>query len=654
MPISLGTLFIELKANTAQYLDALDKAATKQKAFGKDLQAGFSKLGELFAPLGAAGEKLSTVLDAVGASARGAFKEIGESGALLGSLAAVTGGAVALGGTLFGLAEHAAEVGTTILEASEKTGIAAEQMSGIRALAKETGGNFDALTVSLARAGANLESAIIEPGGKAGKIFGQLLGGSKQLAAEGLKPVGDRILDVLQHIFALNDAGQRNLALSTLMGKGWMGNVATLKLLAEEGFGPAEADAKRFGEFFTGESARQAYEFTIGMKQLGNEMSGLGLKIGEWAIPQFNNLFAIMAGGLPLLESVGLKLLAVAAASTGYGLHEAIKLWKESKDKMQESYDLQNKFLARLSDLSNGQEAASRIGQTLAGVMENQAKGAGNAAEALRDLNAQEKENLEYLKQAVAMVQAPSVAGLATARVLSEGFASGGSARFGAMQDLPFIPGFGPQKPGMAFAPQFQFSAKQYPGGLADSFKTLTGPLQDQGKDLGAALASDITTSVDQIEDKFAEMAVKGKVNFKDLEQSMEKMFLKSGMQKLVSEIFSAGQTGVNSVSGQLAAGGSLGGLGAIGGFFSRIFGGFLAGGGDVTPGMTYVVGENNPEFFTPKVPGTVHKAMPTGGNTTIINHFHGVSDMDSFRRSNAQIMGEFHRAASRAIARNG
>jgi hypothetical protein len=40
-----------------------------------------------------------------------------------------------------------------------------------------------------------------------------------------------------------------------------------------------------------------------------------------------------------------------------------------------------------------------------------------------------------------------------------------------------------------------------------------------------------------------------------------------------------------------------------VGGFFSifSLFGGFLAEGGDVTPGKAYVVGEEHPEFFIPK-----------------------------------------------------
>jgi Lambda phage tail tape-measure protein (Tape_meas_lam_C) len=85
-------------------------------------------------------------------------------------------------------------------------------------------------------------------------------------------------------------------------------------------------------------------------------------------------------------------------------------------------------------------------------------------------------------------------------------------------------------------------------------------------------------------------------------------------------------------------------------------FGGFMAGGGDVTPGKAYMVGEKGPEPFFPKTAGRI---LPTGsmkqGHTVVTNvHIHGVSDMDSFRKSQGQIQAEFHRTASAAATRNG
>jgi hypothetical protein len=97
-----------------------------------------------------------------------------------------------------------------------------------------------------------------------------------------------------------------------------------------------------------------------------------------------------------------------------------------------------------------------------------------------------------------------------------------------------------------------------------------------------------------------------------------------------------------------------------IAGAFSSIaswFGGFLAAGGDVTPGKAYVVGERHPEFFVPKASGavvpslSVQQLRPIHYNAT----YHiNTPDADSFRRSQAQIMTDGYRRLSAIHTRNG
>ncbi|NKX43602.1 hypothetical protein [Roseicyclus persicicus] len=60
-------------------------------------------------------------------------------------------------------------------------------------------------------------------------------------------------------------------------------------------------------------------------------------------------------------------------------------------------------------------------------------------------------------------------------------------------------------------------------------------------------------------------------------------------------------------------AGPQMGG-GLLGPLFSSIFGGFRAGGGPVSSGHAYMVGENGPELFAPHAPGTV--VPDVGGNS--------------------------------------
>ena len=91
---------------------------------------------------------------------------------------------------------------------------------------------------------------------------------------------------------------------------------------------------------------------------------------------------------------------------------------------------------------------------------------------------------------------------------------------------------------------------------------------------------------------------------------------------------------------------------------FGSIFGGFLAGGGNVSPGHAYLVGEKIREFLVPKQAGTVTPSLKTGGSqvhqtTTVNYHVHGVSDVDGFRRSQAQISADLQREMSIAHDRN-
>jgi hypothetical protein len=100
------------------------------------------------------------------------------------------------------------------------------------------------------------------------------------------------------------------------------------------------------------------------------------------------------------------------------------------------------------------------------------------------------------------------------------------------------------------------------------------------------------------------------------------------------------------------AGGGIMSALGSIGGFF----GGFLAGGGDVTPGKAYVVGEKHPEFFVPRTAGTVHPTLQTGGGyrqSNVTVNVNGAKDFDSFRKSQTQIVSEMHAQLAHANSRN-
>jgi hypothetical protein len=98
---------------------------------------------------------------------------------------------------------------------------------------------------------------------------------------------------------------------------------------------------------------------------------------------------------------------------------------------------------------------------------------------------------------------------------------------------------------------------------------------------------------------------------------------------------------------------------GGIGGFFSKLlsFIPMLEGGGDVTPGKAYIVGEKKPELFVPGRSGRIvpnFASTQANSSTHIEMHIHGVTDMDSFKKSQTQITGMMGAAAQRSQQRLG
>ncbi len=78
----------------------------------------------------------------------------------------------------------------------------------------------------------------------------------------------------------------------------------------------------------------------------------------------------------------------------------------------------------------------------------------------------------------------------------------------------------------------------------------------------------------------------------------------------------------------------------------SAPFGGGRAGGGFAAAGQSYLVGERGPELFTPAASGTV-RSLNASGMTVNIS-LPGVSDAESFRRSQTQIAAALARAVGR------
>ncbi len=226
-----------------------------------------------------------------------------------------------------------------------------------------------------------------------------------------------------------------------------------------------------------------------------------------------------------------------------------------------------------------------------------------------------------------------------------------------------------------------------------DSWQDMFKDLENSGRDFARSISLDVGAAIQSLNQQLAQFVVTGKgLNFKQIGQSLEAnlfgsvlrkaesglagslgglfglntakadgstaskalfvqmagagAFGASGLDNLplggLANLFGGGATTTGKTTPGSSSGGFLSGIGGFLGGIASLFGGFLAGGGDVTPGKSYIVGERRPELFTPRAAGTVHPVVASGGDSKVVNmggvHFHGVTDADSFKRSQTQI----------------
>jgi tail tape-measure protein len=214
-------------------------------------------------------------------------------------------------------------------------------------------------------------------------------------------------------------------------------------------------------------------------------------------------------------------------------------------------------------------------------------------------------------------------------------------------------------------------------GTFGEKFHGVMNEVVVQGREAGAEIMRSIVGAIDEAETQLAKLFTGQKTNFKSLftglAESITKSEIKSGLGALFGKLgfgsipgltaradgsqsnpyYVVVTNGPGGVIGEAAGavGGAVGGFGKLIGGFLGAFGGAKAGGGDLSPGRWYIAGERGPEIIAPKTAG-VAVPMGRGSSTQIVNNFNGVRDVDMFRRSENQIMAQFHRQSAIAYGR--
>ncbi|MGA2328119.1 MAG: hypothetical protein ABSH05_17715 [Bryobacteraceae bacterium] len=238
-------------------------------------------LSDMSAEFGAWSQKVFGDVSTVG----GAMTALG-AGALAG-LTVAAGAAVALGKELWDLAEKEAKYAGEIEEGTHKTGLNAEQMSGLRYAAKNAGMEYEGLVQALVRFSTNIAAAQ-DPTSKQALAFGRLDVSQAAVKAG--------TVDLLPLLYATAnamrdhaDGTMKAAAARELFGRGGAEMIQFLNQ-GEEGMKRFTAEAERLGLVLNEYDLVAAKSFRQEIIALNAEMEGLKLHIGAAVLPALTGL----------------------------------------------------------------------------------------------------------------------------------------------------------------------------------------------------------------------------------------------------------------------------------------------------------------------------------------------------------------------------
>ena len=283
---SLANQFVaasaDMKASLAPQLEAAAKQADVTRAHLAALNAemhkpaepaeatGFAALVEGFKGVGEGAESLDSKISLLSDTYQ-AVTELALAG--LGLEAAWEG------------LKSTAEVGESLAQLSEKTGISTEQLSGLRVAASESGTDMDTLSTGLRNLAKNMQEGLANPTSTVAKQF-QELGISLTNSAGEALPMDAVLQEIATRFGSFEDGAAKSADAGDLFGqKIGSSLIPLLNQLSNEGLPQAAQRAKDLGVSFD-EAATEADErFLQSMKDAGFSVEGVRDTLSQGLIP---------------------------------------------------------------------------------------------------------------------------------------------------------------------------------------------------------------------------------------------------------------------------------------------------------------------------------------------------------------------------------
>ncbi len=153
----LGSILVNLLANTASFEQGMNAAQKQAQKTGKEIQRTFEDIGgtaeKLLAPLGNIGSNFASALSEVGSASRSLLTNLGPLGGAFGevglAIAGVAAVAAAAGAATLGFAVEASEAAAHLYDLHQSTGLTVESLSALGQIAKISNIGVDQLASGL-------------------------------------------------------------------------------------------------------------------------------------------------------------------------------------------------------------------------------------------------------------------------------------------------------------------------------------------------------------------------------------------------------------------------------------------------------------------------------------------------------------------------
>src|SRR5579862_8353211 len=215
------------------------------------------------------------------AKSQKAAKDFAESGAILAA------GGTAIVGALTAMSEKAAGFGSEIYLAEQRTGVAADTLSGLKLAAESVGGSLDSVTLGLRKLATDAENA--SNGNKSAADLFSRLGVSVLDAGGHVKDMNVLLPEVTDALSHVSNNTELAADAQALFGKG---GAALLPILSQGSAGlTAYSDkAKETGQSVTDMQAAQSRAFSLAQEDAEKALGGIAMAIGQVFLPAMTDL----------------------------------------------------------------------------------------------------------------------------------------------------------------------------------------------------------------------------------------------------------------------------------------------------------------------------------------------------------------------------